>query len=122
MADMSPTNVRVVFSGPARGYRLLLATLPNGKSRELTPDHPECFVPHFTPDGKTIVFLRRDGDVYRVDADGKNLRRLTEGNRYVEFKLSARDQHGSTDGPHLPPDGQRIAYLPLRDGVAHVWV
>ncbi len=24
-----------------------------------------------------VVFLRRDGDVYRVDADGKNLKRLT---------------------------------------------
>jgi Tol biopolymer transport system component len=77
MARLSPTNDRVVFSGPARGYRLLIAALPDGKPVELTPDHPECFVPRFTPDGKTIVFIRREGDVYRVDADGKNLRRLT---------------------------------------------
>src|SRR5205085_11236063 len=118
---LSPTNDRVVFSGPARRYRLLIATLPNGKPRELTPDHPESFVPQFTPDGKTVVFFRRDGDVYRVGADGKDLRRLTEGNRYGEFKLSEKDQHGSSDGPDISLDGKRIAYLAVKDGVANVW-
>lgn len=122
MAALSPTNDRVVFSGPARGYRLLLVTFPDGKPLELTPNHPASFVPQFTPDGKTIVFIRRDGDVYRVDADGKNLRRLTEGNRHVEFRLSAKDQHGSTDGPHVSPDGKRIAYIAIKDGVPNVCV
>ncbi len=121
MARLSPENARVVFSGPARGYRLLVATLPDGKPTELTPDHSECFVPQFTPDGKTIVFTRRDGDVYRVDADGKNLKRLTEGNRYVEFKLSPKDTHGSTDGPDLSPDGKRIAFVAVKDGVPNVF-
>ena len=122
MAALSPTNDRVVFSGPAHSYRLNIVELPDGKPLALTPDHPECFAPQFTPDGKTIVFIRRDGDLYRVDADGKNLKRLTEGNRYVEFKLSPKDRHGSTDGPHLAPDGKRIAYIALRDGVANAWV
>jgi len=120
MAALSPKNDRVVFSGPARGYRLLLVTLPDGKPMELTPDHTECFVPQFTPAGKTIVFIRRDGDVYRVDADGKNLRRLTEGNHHVEFRLSAQDRHGSTDGPHVSLDGKRIAYVAVKDGVPNV--
>jgi TolB protein len=120
MGALSPAGNRVVVSGPARGYRLLIADLPDGEPRELTPDHPESFAPQFTPDGKTIIFVRRDGDVYRVDADGKNLRRLTEGNRYVEFKLSAADRHGSTDGPHLSPDGKQIAYIAVKDGVPNV--
>ncbi|MSQ96650.1 MAG: hypothetical protein EXR98_19150 [Gemmataceae bacterium] len=122
MGALSPTGDRVVFSGPARGYRLLIVALPDGKLTELTPDHPESFVPQFTPDGKTIVFTRRDGDLYRVDADGKNLRRLTQGNRYVEFKLSKNDRHGSTDGPHLAPDGKRIAYIAIKKDVANVCV
>lgn len=122
MARLGPANDRVVFSGPARGYRLLLATLPDGKPVELTPDHPDCFVPQFTPDGKTIVFVRRDGDVYRVGTDGKDLRRLTEGNNYVEFRLSPKDRHGSTDGPAVSPDGKRVAFVALKDGVANIFV
>jgi Tol biopolymer transport system component len=122
MARFGPTNDRVVFSGPARGYRLLLAALPDGKPVELTPDHPECFVPQFTPDGRAVVFVRRDGDVYCVGADGKDLRRLTEGNKYVEFRLSPKDTHGSTDGPDVSPDGKRIAFIALKDGVSNVFV
>jgi TolB protein len=120
MAALSPGNDRIVFSGPARGYRLLLVRLPDGRPVELTPDHPDSYVPQFTPDGQTVVFLRRDGDVYRVGADGKDLRKLTEGNRYVEFRLSPQDRHGSTDGPQLSPDGQSIAYIAVKDGVPNV--
>jgi Tol biopolymer transport system component len=122
MARLSPTNESVVYSGPARGYRLQLTTLADGKTTELTPDHPESFVPQFTPDGKTVIFVRRDGDLYRVDTDGKNFKRLTEGNKYVEFKLSPKDSHGSTDGPDISPDGKKIAFIALKDGIANVFV
>jgi len=122
MAALSPAKDRIVCSGPARGYRLILIPLPDGEPVVLTPDHPESFAPQFTPDGKTIIFIRRDGDVYRIDADGRNLRRLTEGNGYVEFKLSAKDRHGSTDAPHVSPDGERIAYIAIKDGVPNVCV
>jgi len=122
MAALSPGNDRVVCSGPARAYRLLLITPADGKSIELTPAHPECFVPQFTLDGKVIVFIRRDGDVYRVDTDGHNFRRLTKGNRHVEFRLSAQDHHGSTDGPHISPDGRRIAYIAEKSGIDNVCV
>ena len=88
----------------------------------LTPDHPECFVPQFTRDGQSILFLRRDGDIYRVDVDGKNLRRLTQDNHYVTFYLSPNDKHGSTDGPDLAPDGKEIAYIAVKAGVPNVCV
>jgi sialidase-1 len=122
MGALSHTNDRVVFSGPGSGYRLVLCPLPDGKPVVLTPDHPDSYVPQFTPDGKTIVFLRRDGDIYSVDAGGKEVRRLTEGNRHVEFRLSPKDLHGSTDAPHVSPDGKRIAHIAVRDGVPNVWV
>jgi Tol biopolymer transport system component len=122
MARLSPTHDRVVYSGPAKNYRLLITSLADNKNTELTPDHPECFVPQFTPDGKTVVFVRRDGDVYCVDVDGKNLKRLTEGNQYVEFKLSPKDSHGSTDGPDISPDGKQFAFIALKDGIPNVFV
>jgi len=122
MAALNATGTSVVFSGPARDYRLLVADLPDGQPLMLTPDHPESFAPQFTPDGRTVVFVRRDGDVYSVDVDGRNLRRLTEGNQYVEFRLSERDEHGSTDGPQISPDGGRIAYVAAKDGVPNVCV
>ena len=64
--------------GPDRRHDRLLGTgggLPvaadpaGGRAESpvvLTPDHPESFCPQFTPDGKTLVFFRRDGDIYRV--------------------------------------------------------
>lgn len=122
MAVMSPDGRGVVFSGPARGYRLLLCDLPDGPARELTPEHPDSYAPQFTPDGKAVVFVRRDGDVYRVNADGGNLQRLTVGNEYVEFRLSAQDSHGSTDGPRISPDGKMIAYISRREGTPNLWV
>ncbi len=122
MAALGPDGQTVVCSGPALGYRLLRIGPMDQQPFVLTPDHPESFGPQFTPDGRTIVFFRRDGDVYRVDVDGRNLQRLTTDARHVEFRLSPEDKHGSSDGPHVSPDGRRIAYISERDGTAQVHV
>ena len=120
MATLSPDGRTLVFANASRNYLLMSKDLVGGAVSVLTPDHPQSFVPQFTPDGKTIVFLRRDGDLYRMDPDGGHLQRLTEGNGYVEFRLFAQDRHGSTDGPALSPDGKQVAYIALRDGVPQV--
>jgi Tol biopolymer transport system component len=122
MAALSPAGDAVVCSGPAADYRLQRIRLADETRAVLTPDHPQSFGPQFTPDGKTIVFFRRDGDIYRVGADGQELRRLTLGTHHVEFRLSPKDQHGSSDGPHVSPDGQRIAYIAEEAGVGNVHV
>lgn len=130
MSAMSPKGNAVVVSGPASGYRLWLLKLPDafrtgedrltGPSINLAPQHPQSFAPQFTPNGRTIIYFRRDGDIYRVESDGTGHRRLTEGNRYVEFRLSPKDAHGSTDGPQLSPDGKRIAFIAYRNGLPQV--
>lgn len=132
MSALSPEGDAVVASGPASGYRLWLLKLPESlatgdaaitaPSLVLTPDHPDCYAQRFTPDGRTILFIRRDGDLYRVERDGTGLKRISEGNGYVEFRLSPKDQHGSTDAPDLSPDGSRIASIAVRDGVPNVWI
>jgi Tol biopolymer transport system component len=121
MADISPDNQSVVFAHTAKGYTLALKHLGAEGIVSLTPELPESFCPQFTPDGKTLVFFRRDGDVYRIGVDGKGLQRLTTGNQYVEFRLSPADKHGSSDPPAVSPDGSRIAYCAVRDGVAQVF-
>jgi Tol biopolymer transport system component len=123
MADLSPDNRAVVFSHTARGYVLALKPLdPDGPIVTLTPELPDSYCPQFTPDGRTIVFFRRDGDVYRVAPDGSNLKRLTQGAGYVEFRLGSGDRHGSSDPPAVSPDGTRIAYLAVRGGLPQVHV
>jgi Tol biopolymer transport system component len=122
MASFSPDGQQVVFSHTTDGYRMKLMDL-NGKILvNLTPDHPESFCGRFAPDGQTILFFRRDGDIYRVDADGKNLKQLTTGNRYAELKLTANDQHGSSDPPDIAPNGREIAYCRVVAGLAQVHV
>lgn len=122
MADISPDNSSVVFAHTEKGYTLVLKRLDTGELKNLTPGLRDCFLPGFTPNGKTIIFFRRGGDVYRVDADGSGLNRLTVGNDYDTFYLSPGDKHGSSDGPSLSPDGKRIAYIAKRDGVSQVYV
>ena len=122
MAAMGPAGDTIVCSGPAGGYRLQRIRLGGADESPqlLTPGHPDSYCPQFTPEGQTIVFFRRDGDIYRVGVDGSDLRRLTIDGRLAEFRLSAQDRHGSSDPPDISPDGRRIAYIAERDGVPNV--
>ncbi len=110
MACPQSGSDRVVCSGPARGYRLMLLDAPEAEPHVLTPGHPDCYAPQFTPDGRFIVFIRRDGGLYRIAPDGTGLRRLADG-LVVEFRLSAEDAHGSTDYPAIAPDGRQVAFV-----------
>jgi Tol biopolymer transport system component len=121
MAAPDANATQVVFSGPARDYRLAIVDGAGGAPRVLTPGHPDSYVPQFTPDGSAIIFIRRDGGLYRVAPDGSDLRRLTAGVQ-VEFFLSPQDAHGSTDFPAIAPDGRQVAFV-ARDasGVPNVF-
>ncbi|MBK8859124.1 MAG: PD40 domain-containing protein [Opitutaceae bacterium] len=116
MASPDATAGRVVFSGPAQGYRLALVDTAGGAPRVLTPEHPDCYAPQFTPDGQAIIFIRRDGGLYRIAPDGTGLTRLADKVQ-VEFFLSRQDRHGSTDFPAIAPDGARVAFV-SRDAAA----
>jgi Tol biopolymer transport system component len=121
MASFSPDSNRVVFAYAANHYRLFLCRLDGSERIPLTPDLPGCMVPQFTPDGKTIFFLHRDGEIYRIDPDGRNLKRLTQGNDYNSFHLSEKDKHGSRDAPDASHDGARLAYVGRVKGIPQVF-
>ena len=120
MAAPDASAGSVVFSGPAQGYRLAMVAAAGGQPRVLTPDQPDSYVPQFTPDGQAIIFINRDGRLYRIATDGTDLRCLADGVQ-VEFFLSPQDEHGSTDFPSIAPDGRRVAFIRRdRNGVPQV--
>jgi Tol biopolymer transport system component len=77
----------------------------NGKRvRQLTNDASTHRSPAFSPDGSQIAFWSdQDGlqNIYVMDADGDNLRQLTQGSQNVD--------------PSWSPDGSRIVFVSNRD-------
>ncbi len=122
MGALSPDGKSLAFANVATDYSLMIADLASGQSRLLDKGLPavRCIVPQFDSDGKQLVFLKTDGDLYSIRTDGTDKRQLTHGNGYNTFYLSATDEHGSSDPPSLSPDGQRVAFIGRREGVPQV--
>ena len=98
----------------SRDGRQMLYTVHDGSRGQIAIAGADGLDPYF--------MAPQLGYIYRVDADAKDVQRLTQGNNYVEFRLSPQDSHGSTDGPQISPDGRSIAYMAVRDGVSNIWV
>jgi Tol biopolymer transport system component len=120
MAGLNHEGDKMVFSGPIQNYQLISTAVAEVSVLTLTPLHADSYVPQFTPDGNTIVFVRGNGDIYTVDAGGAQVQQLTTGNNYYSLHWSALDTHGSTDGPDISPDGTQIAYIGMVEGVSQV--
>jgi formylglycine-generating enzyme required for sulfatase activity len=69
--------------------------MPGNRPREVTL--PEARNPSWSPDGRHLVF-EREGDLYRANANGGGVTRLT-------------DTPENEYGPAWSPDGREIAYL-----------
>ncbi|MFI9640491.1 amidohydrolase family protein [Micromonospora sp. NPDC051925] len=94
--------LNVLWAVPAAG----------GPGRRLTEDIQEAAQPHFSPDGRRVVFQSyREGtyDLWTINADGTGLRRLTSGPGYDE-------------SPRWSPDGQYVAFSSDRGNASHIWL
>ena len=115
-AAFSGKNGRIAFSAftPKRGPSPdeIFTTNPDGTGeRQRTPTTPRAFnsSPSYSPDGTKIAWervvvgpngpnlSRDDGDIWVMDADGTNKKRLT-GSPADDF------------GPALSPDGRKVAF------------
>jgi len=73
--------------------------------------------PRWSPDGKVVLFTaveqdfragKAETDIYRVDADGTGLRRLTR-------------REGADYAPRWAPDGRSFSFVSSRDGSSQLW-
>jgi TolB protein len=74
--------------------------------------------PAWSPDGQQVAFVRRQHDhweIYAVNADGSNLRRLTS------TPARPNGEVASSASPAWSPDGQYIAFLTDRTGQWEMW-
>ena len=107
---VSPDGKQVTFVQGARViYQFdVIETPGRQRIRRLSIEGAEHsdYWPRYSPDGKQIVFAsNRDGDfeIYLMDSDGLNQRRLTES--------QGIDMH-----PTFSPDGESITFTSNRDG------
>lgn len=86
---------RIVFSADGD----IVAINPDGSGRvRLTSTDDEIESnPAWSPDGRRVAFVRGDGSVYVMNADGSAIKRVTEPRPEVE-------------APAWSPDGRRLAF------------
>ena len=69
-------------------------------------------MPCWSPDGASIAFVYEalpGANIFQIDLDGKNLRRLTAGPKVDER-------------PAFSPDGSKLAFQSNRDGNYEIYV
>ena len=87
-----------------------------GVVRQLTNNESEDCHPDITPDGKTVVFWSDRGgsaEIWTVPLEGGNPRPLTgfAGNDGVSGQ-----RYGGEGPPRVSPDGERVAWMSIRNG------
>jgi Tol biopolymer transport system component len=113
--DWSPAGDLIVFDGL---FGLQVQSADGKESYQLTSDWYDT-TPVWSPDGKKVAFARRQHDhweIYVVDADGGNVRRLTSTPTLPDGTA------GSSVSPAWSPDGKSIAFLTNRTGEWEIWV
>ena len=81
--------------------------------KQLTDDPAWDALPHYSPDGKTIIFTSDRsgyGKLYTMDIEGNNLVQITNSGEWWDL-----------DGSYSP-DGKKIVFASNRSGNNEIWV
>lgn len=114
---LSPDGRFVAVSHSERSgwqSKIYIVPITGGAPRLVTPNSPS-FLHGWSPDGRELAycaFREHDGkqcvDVYAIDAQGGEERRLTQG-------------EGFSDGPEYAPDGRSVWFNSTRGGLMQLW-
>ena len=124
LGTWSPDGQKIAFTSDRDGNREIYVMHTDGSNVQRLTNHPgHDAVLHWSPDGERIVFqsdrhvsdshLLSDGhllEVYVMDAEGSNIRRLTYTRR--------KDKRSWF--PVGSPDGKKIAFHSNRDGTSQL--
>jgi Tol biopolymer transport system component len=109
--DVTALRDKIVFTSDRDGHDQLYVMNIDGSNVVFLPlDRPGAVLgPAVSPDGRRIAFYLSDGEVYVMNAEGTDIRNLTN--------------HPAADAfPAWSPDGTRIAFNSNRDGSTDVFV
>jgi TolB protein len=119
-ADMRPTwspdGLQIAFNSDRDGdWDIYAMSSAGGEPHRLTDSSAWELFPDWSPDGRQIAFFSMQQgaskqDIYAMDADGSNIRRLTDRPRSVD------------EDPVWSPDGAQIAFQSDRDGHFDIYV
>lgn len=108
-------------------YQLFLIDVKTGKYAQLTTDTAASFAdPHFSPDGKHIVFRHRKNrrnyqgekaEIWMMDADGSNLKQLT----HFPNDTTAQWHSYHAGPPFWEPNRNLISYISRQKGKHNIF-
>jgi Tol biopolymer transport system component len=122
--SFSPDGKQIVFSGLDGGLSDLYIINVDGTGlRRLTNDKYADLNPVWSPDGRTLAFMTDRGP-------GTDFETLTIGQMRIalydlqENKVVALDhmERGQNVSPQWSPDGQQVAFVSDRNGVANIYL
>jgi Tol biopolymer transport system component len=149
----SPDGRRIAYDTDRDGnFEIYVMNADGTEPRRLTNHSGRDLAPAWSPDGRSIVFMsdrdaRPEFDVYRMQADGSNVERLTEGATHwfpqyspdgtkiamhvwrdvhvmdVESRALTRLTTDPMNGmyPTWSPDGTKIAFMSWRAGPTEIY-
>ena len=94
----SPDGKRIAYIGPMDEFSAVWTMDINGKSKAPLNNIRCWHKPVWSPDSKSLLFTERNNDVWIVNADGSELKKVTSG-------------PGARSRPKWSPDGNLIAYV-----------